>query len=170
MALLDIFKRKKPEKKKEKPKAKVVEVKPLQASTKQERGAKLKMKPQLHRQAKSEKPVVGKKAVAKKKPVLKEGKKSGGRAYQILKTPHVTEKATSLISKNQYVFKVWPRANKVEVRKAVEDVFGVDVISVKIINVIEKKRRLGRIEGFKSGYKKAIVGLKRGQKIEISSR
>ena len=150
MALLDIFKGKKPEKKKEKPKAKAVEVKPPQA----EPG----------------KPVVRKKTAVKKKPVLKEGKKSGGRAYQILKIPHVTEKATSLISNNQYVFKIWPRANKVEVRKAVEDVFGVDVVSVKIINVTEKRRRLGRIEGFRSGYKKAIIRLKEGQKIEVLPR
>ena len=150
MALLDIFKKKKLKEIK-KP---VAEVKPQQA------------KPKL---AGVKKPVA-KKATVKKKPVLKEGKKSGGRAYQILKTPHVTEKATSLASKNQYVFKVWPRANKVEIRKAVEDVFGVDVVSVKIINVIQKRRRLGRIEGFKSGYKKAIVRLKEGQKIESLPR
>ena len=148
MALLDIFKKNKKEGKK--PAKKIVEAKP--------------------QQAKPEKPAIGKKAVVKKKPVLKEGKKSGGRAYQILKTPHVTEKATSLTSKNQYVFKVWPRSNKIEVRKAVEDVFGVDVVSVKIINVMEKKRRLGKLEGFRSGYKKAIVRLKEGQKIEILSR
>ncbi len=155
MALLDIFKKKK-FKEIKKP---VAGVKPQQASAKQERGVKLKTKPQLRRPAKTS-----------KKPILKEGKKSGGSAYQLLKTPHVTEKATSLASKNQYVFKVWPRANKVEIRKAVEDVFGVDVVSVKIINVIEKRRRLGRIEGFKSGYKKAIVRLKEGQKIESLPR
>ena len=148
MALLDIFKKKKKPSSvkttagREKPVKKVVEVPP----------------------------VIKKKAAVKKKPVLKEGKKSGGKSYQILKQPHVTEKATSLTSKNQYVFKVWPRANKVEVKKAVEDVFGVDVVSVKIINVTEKRRRLGRIEGFRSGYKKAIVKLKGGQKIEVLPR
>lgn len=148
MALLDVFKKKKKEVKK--PAKKVVEAKP--------------------QQAKPEKPVARKKATVKKKPVLKEGKRSGGRAYQILKQPHVTEKATSLTSKNQYVFKIWPRANKVEVKKAVEDVFGVDVVSVKIVNVTEKRRRLGRVEGFRSGYKKAIVRLKEGQKIEVLPR
>lgn len=148
MALLDIFKKKK--KGEKKPLKKKVEAKPLQ--------------PKPTRAAPK------KKAAAKKKAALKEGKKSGGRAYQILKTPHVTEKATSLTSKNQYVFKVWPRANKVEVKKAVEDIFGVDVVSVKIVNVTEKRRRLGRVEGFRSGYKKAIVRLKEGQKIEILPR
>jgi large subunit ribosomal protein L23 len=145
MALLDIFKRKK----------------------KEVRKSKVEAKPQ---QLKPRKPVTRKKPVVKKKPAPKEGKKSGGRAYQILKTPHVTEKATSLTSKNHYVFKVWPRANKVEVKKAVEDIFGVDVVSVKIVNVTEKRRRLGRVEGFRSGYKKAIVRLKEGQKIEILPR
>lgn len=93
-----------------------------------------------------------------------------GKAYRILKSPHVTEKATDLAKKNQYIFRVWPEVNKVEVKKAVEDVFGVDVSSVKIINIPRKKRRLGRVEGFRKGYKKAIVKIKEGQKIEVLPR
>jgi large subunit ribosomal protein L23 len=79
----------------------------------------------------------------------------------------VTEKATDLVKKNQYVFKVWSGVNKTEIKKAIEDLYGVDVISVKIINVPRKRRRLGRIRGWRKGYKKAIVRIKEGQKIEV---
>lgn len=91
-------------------------------------------------------------------------------AYKILKTPHVTEKATDLVKKNQYVFKVYSRANKNEVKKAIESVYGVDVISVRVINVPAKRRRLGRQRGWRKGYKKAIVKIKAGQKIEVLPR
>jgi len=93
-----------------------------------------------------------------------------GEAYRILKTPQVTEKATDLVKKNQYVFKVSSRANKNEVKKAIESVYGVDVISVRIINVPAKRRRLGRQRGWRKGYKKAIVKIKEGQKIEVLPR
>jgi len=93
-----------------------------------------------------------------------------GEAYRILKTPQVTEKATDLTKKNQYVFKVWPGANKVEIKKAIEDLYGVDVLDVKIIKVPRKKRRLGRLSGWRKGYKKAIVKIKEGQKIEVLPR
>lgn len=91
-------------------------------------------------------------------------------SYKVIITPHITEKATALSGKNQYIFKIWPRANKVEVKKAIESIFGVDVLSVKIINVPPKKRRLGRIEGERSGYKKAIVKVSADQKIEVLPR
>ncbi|MBZ9572035.1 50S ribosomal protein L23 [Patescibacteria group bacterium] len=93
-----------------------------------------------------------------------------GEAYRILKAPQVTEKATGLVAKNQYVFKVFPKANKVEIKKAIENLYRVNVISVKIIKIPKKPRRLGRISGWRKGYKKAIVGIKKGQKIEILSR
>ncbi len=91
-------------------------------------------------------------------------------AYRILKAPHITEKATDLTKSNQYVFKVFPKANKVEIRKAIEEIYGVDVLSVNIINVPSKRRRLGRISGWKKGYKKAIIKIKPGQKIEVLPR
>ena len=104
-----------------------------------------------------------------KLPKVKKGAKVG-EAYRVLKTPQVTEKATGLVGQNQYVFKVWPRTNKVETKKAIEDLYGVDVISVKIIKVPRKRRRLGRISGWRKGYKKAIVKIKEGQKIEVLPR
>lgn len=97
-------------------------------------------------------------------------KKISGQAYSILKKPHVTEKATDLTAKNQYVFEVFENSNKNQVKKAVEDVYGVDVDDVRIINIAGKRRRLGRIQGFRQGYKKAIVSIKEGQKIEVLPR
>ena len=97
----------------------------------------------------------------------REKKKVVGEAYRILKTPHVTEKAADLAEKNQYVFKVWPGVNKTEIGKAIEDIYGVDVLSVKIIKVPRKKRRLGKVQGWRKGYKKAIIRIKEGQKIEV---
>ncbi len=79
----------------------------------------------------------------------------------------MTEKATDLIKENQYVFKVFSEANKTEIKRAVNNLYGVDVSDVKIVKVPAKRRRIGRISGWQKGYKKAIVKIKNGQKIEI---
>ncbi|MEK7542426.1 MAG: 50S ribosomal protein L23 [Patescibacteria group bacterium] len=87
---------------------------------------------------------------------------------QHLTRPHITEKATELASaKNQYVFQVQTRTTKKEVKKDVEKMYGVTVERVRIINVHPKEVRLGRTKGVKKGYKKAIVKVREGQKIEI---
>lgn len=118
----------------------------------------------------------GKEERKKEKPAFvkttkdKKEKVSPSLSSMVLKAAHVTEKAGDLVEKNQYIFKVYPRANKIKVKKAVEDVFKINVISVKIINVAKKKRRLGKISGWRKGYKKAIVGIKKGQKIDILPR
>ena len=88
----------------------------------------------------------------------------------ILKTVHITEKAGDLTEKNQYIFRVYPKANKINVRKVVEDIFKVNVTSVRIINIPKKKKRLGKISGWRKGYKKAIVGIKKGQKMDLLHR
>ena len=80
----------------------------------------------------------------------------------------MTEKAVSLSENGKYVFKVSGKTNKPEIRKAVERLYDVKVKDVRIINTGGKKRQVGRFEGFKPGYKKAIVTLKQGYKIEIS--
>jgi len=101
-------------------------------------------------------------------------KKGKGRiisqAPLILKSPQITEKATDLVKKNQYVFKVQERANKTEIKKAIENLYGVNATSVRIIKIPQKPRRLGKQRGYKSGYKKAIVKIKEGQKIEVLPR
>ncbi len=97
-------------------------------------------------------------------------KKRAGQAWEVLKSPQITEKATDLAKQNQYAFKIMPKANKTKVKKAVEDLYGVDVLGVKIIKAHKKKRRQGRILGWRKGYKKAIVKIKEGQKIELLPR
>ncbi len=88
-------------------------------------------------------------------------------SYDVIKKPHVSEKAGLLSEKNQYIFKVDPKVNKTEVKKAIEGMYRVNVTSVNMIKIPAKKRRLGKTQGFKKGYKKAIVTVKQGQKIEI---
>ncbi len=88
-------------------------------------------------------------------------------SYDAVNKPHISEKATYLSEKDQYVFEVSPRHNKNEVKKAVEGIYGVNVLSVNVIKIPAKKRRLGKTQGFRRGYKKAIVKIKEGQKIEI---
>lgn len=86
--------------------------------------------------------------------------------YGVLKGFYVSEKSASLNVFDQYVFKIFKNVNKNEVRKQVEKSFDVKVTAVKIINLPRKKRRIGRHSGFKSGTKKAIVVLKKGDSIE----
>ncbi len=84
-------------------------------------------------------------------------------AYQIILRPWVTEAATSLIEQNQYVFEVAVEANKIEIRKAVEEIFGVQVKAVNTVNVkgkLKRRRtRQGITEGFSKTRKKAFVTL-----------
>ena len=100
----------------------------------------------------------------------KSHKKGSGKAFLVLKGPQITEKATFLQNSNKYVFKVFNKATKPEVRKAVQSLYGVDVIGVQIIKSPRKAKRLGRTTGFKKAYQKAVVSLKKGQVIEIMPR
>lgn len=99
--------------------------------------------------------------------VIKTGAPQSDFAYHILTSPYLTEKTTALQNGNQYVFKVAPRANKIAVRQAVEKLYGVKVEKVRMITVPAKQRKLGRWEGEKSGFKKAIVKVTQGQKIDV---
>ena len=100
--------------------------------------------------------------------------KAGVEIYRIIKEPHITEKATALAENGKYIFKVYPRANKTEIQKAIEVLYGVKVEKVNIVRIMPKKRRVGRTEGWKGGlkkgFKKAIVTLKQGEKIEVTPR
>ena len=94
--------------------------------------------------------------------------KAGSFSYSIIKEPHISEKASLLSAKvNQYTFKVINGFGKVEIKKAVEGVYNVNVLSVNIIKIPHKKRRIGKTQGFKKGFVKAVVTLKKGQTIEI---
>ena len=91
----------------------------------------------------------------------------GGRIIGVLRSSHMTEKTARGAEERTYVFRVSPRANKITVRAAVAARYGVDVDSVRILNTSEKARVRGRIIGWKPGFKKAMVTIKKGQKIEI---
>ena len=88
--------------------------------------------------------------------------------YQVIKEPRITEKAN--IQKedtNQITFKVHKKANKVEIRQAVETFFKTKVLDVRTMNVRGKRRRMGKTVGKKSDWKKAVVRLAPGENIEF---
>ncbi|MBM4284771.1 MAG: 50S ribosomal protein L23 [Deltaproteobacteria bacterium] len=86
--------------------------------------------------------------------------------HQLIKGPVITEKTHLLRSQaNQVTFRVDIKANKIEIRKAVEEVFKVKVLAVNTIRMPGKKKRMGRVEGVKPDWKKAIVTLAPGEKI-----
>lgn len=86
----------------------------------------------------------------------------------MIKEPHITEKANSQKElHNQISFKVHKRANKVEIRHAVESMFKKKVLDVRTMNVRGKRRRMGRFSGKKSDWKKAVVTLAPGESIEF---
>jgi len=88
--------------------------------------------------------------------------------YQIIKEPHITEKANlQKEGANQISFKVDRRANKIEIRKAIEILFKTKVLEVKTMNVRGKRRRMGRNSGKRPDWKKAIVKLAPDQSIEF---
>ena len=85
----------------------------------------------------------------------------------LVKNPLITEKATDLSPLGKYVFLVDKKANKSEVKKAIEAIYKVKVKDVNTINLKPKTRRLGKTLGVKPGYKKAVVTLAAGQKLDI---
>ncbi|MGA1599195.1 MAG: 50S ribosomal protein L23 [bacterium] len=87
--------------------------------------------------------------------------------YDVLRAPVMTEKSVILKEEgNKYVFRVHPDANKYQIRQAVEQAFKVKVVKVNTMNVTGKNKRMGRFQGKKSDWKKAIVTLPEGQSIE----
>jgi large subunit ribosomal protein L23 len=84
---------------------------------------------------------------------------------KVLKNFYISEKATMLSGMNQYVFKVYDGANKSEIKKQVGAIFKVKVKDVKVLRAPSKSRNVGRHQGTKPGFKKAIVILEKGQTI-----
>ena len=89
------------------------------------------------------------------------------RADEIVIKPVVSERSMEMMEENKYTFFVDRRANKVQIKKAVEELFEVDVENVRTMKVPGKRKRLGKYFGRTPERKKAIVTLKEGQKIEI---
>ena len=86
---------------------------------------------------------------------------------EILKAPVITEKSENAKAEGKYTFKVDPRANKIEIKEAIEKIFKVKVTSIKTLNEKPKKRRVGRYTGLTNRSKKAIVTLADGQTIDL---
>ncbi len=141
MALLDIFKKKK---------------------TKEERFAR---KQKEKTEAKKEVEKIEKKEGLKQKT----DKKISGFSAKVLIGPHITEKATALGENNAYVFKIKNKANKIMVKQAIKETYGVIPEKVNITRKPKKEKIFrGRYKGKSPGLKKAVVFLKEGDKIEIS--
>jgi large subunit ribosomal protein L23 len=88
-------------------------------------------------------------------------------ARQVLIAPVVSEKSYALIEQNKYSFRIHEKAHKTQVRQAVEELFDVTVLGVNVVKVQSKPKRRGLSRGRRPGWKKAIVQLAPGDKIEI---
>ena len=93
--------------------------------------------------------------------------RSFGDAYRIIIKPLITEKAANLGSENKYVFAVNLKSNKIEIAKAINEVYGVMPVQVNVISVKGKKVTYGRIIGQRKNWKKAIVTLPKGKTIKV---
>ncbi len=88
--------------------------------------------------------------------------------YEVLRRPMMTERNTDLMQHGRYTFEVAHDANKIQIKEAVETAFNVKVLAVNTLNVHRKrKREKTRFRGYSGGFKKAIVTLAPGQRIEI---
>jgi len=85
----------------------------------------------------------------------------------IIQEPVITEKSTILREGNKYAFRVDSKANKIQIRQAIESIFSVKVESVRTVSVPSKPKRQGLLQGRRAGWKKAYVTLKAGDSIEI---
>ena len=119
---------------------------------------------------KQEKTATAEKAEKPKPTASRIEKRQFSDAWRILESAHVTEKAGMLADKGCYIFKVSSRANKPEIKKAVQDLYGAKVNTVRIVNIPRKARKLGRSQGYLPGFKKAMVKLAEGETIEIMPR
>jgi large subunit ribosomal protein L23 len=85
---------------------------------------------------------------------------------QVVQRPLISEKSYAAMATGKYLFRVHPKATKTEIALAVADAFKVEVVSVNTMHVRGKERRRGKTHGFQSNWKKAVVTLAEGQKIE----
>ena len=88
-------------------------------------------------------------------------------AHDIIIKPVITEKSSALVEHNKYTFEVHRSANKIQIRQAIEQIFKVKVLSVNTMNVPSKPKRMGAFVGKTRSWKKAIVALPEGQRIEF---
>jgi large subunit ribosomal protein L23 len=98
-----------------------------------------------------------------------EAKLTRQQMYDIIRSPVITEKATNVSEHNQVIFRVPLTASKREVRAAVEGLFRVNVTAVNTIRVMGKLKRFRGRRGQRSDYKKAVVTLREGQRIDVTT-
>ena len=103
------------------------------------------------------------------RPAAKTGTRNTGLGYRIVLRPHNSEKATNAEQRNQYVFHVHPSANKVQVRQAIWETYGVRPLAVRMARVRGKTVRYGRHQGERRTWKKAVVSLKKGETIHAAT-
>ena len=89
------------------------------------------------------------------------------RLADVIRRPIITEKATTALELNQYTFEVDHRANKPDIKAAVEKLFDVRVVGISTMNPPRRTRRVGRFAGKRAQFKKAVVRLAEGSKIQI---
>lgn len=134
---------------------------------KSKKPAKAKDEKEIKKEAGSMKDLYGATTAKTGEAKKNETRAAYGNAYKILAKPLVTEKVSGLGASNKYVFAVNLKTNKIEVAKAIKEVYGIKPIGVNIIKVEGKKARYGRIGGKRKDWKKAIVTLPAGQTIKI---
>jgi len=96
---------------------------------------------------------------------------NGSEYFNVLKKPILTEKATDLRDRHNHIaFEIDPRANKRMVAEAIEKIFNVKVTGVRIMNTPGKPKKIGKFSGIRAGFKKALISLKDGDKVDIFER
>jgi len=154
VGFFDRFKKVKAEKKEEKKSEKKQETK-VKYEKKQETGPGKK---EPNKESKKE----------EKKVISKKAKKDADSKFsKILLKPLVTEKAADLGEENKYVFVVAKDANKIEIAKAMQSIYGVKPVKVNVVSMQGKKVRYGRVTGRTKDWKKAVITLKQNEKIEV---
>jgi large subunit ribosomal protein L23 len=88
-------------------------------------------------------------------------------AHQIIRQPIISEKSYALIAENKYTFRVHPRAHKTQIRNAVQEIFKVQVVEVRTMRQKPKPKRRGWTTGTTRSWKKAVVELAPGDRIEL---
>ena len=112
--------------------------------------------------------IVEEKAETPPTPAVKLPKGEDAESYGVIFSPHITEKGAALEGMGKYIFKVSKNANKIAIKKAVEKLYKVKVKNVNILKMPSKFRQVGEYEGRKPGFKKAIVTLEKGERIEVA--
>ncbi len=150
MSLFNIFKKttKKSDKEKEQKDSKSVKAKVVKIKTEKQKDVKTQQE-------------------KIKKTEIKINKENYKDAYRILIRPISTEKATNILALNQYVFEVAKNSNKTEIKKAIQAVYNVKPLKINILKIKGKNVRHGKTKGKTKDWKKAIIILKQGEKIEV---